>query len=137
MAKKSTKPKTEDEQSTVNKSTEEQNAPQAIAQPTEGQNAPQTVAQPTEEQGVLQTTEQTDEKQNSVQKPVKLVVISAQGLNLRAKPSMEDTALAALTAGTTLTRRTVAEAEPDGWFAVQTKDGKEGFVDAKFVAVVE
>lgn len=124
MAKKSTKPKTEDEQSTVNKSTE-------------GQNAPQTVAQPTEEQGVLQTTEQTDEKQNSVQEPVKLVVISAQGLNLRAKPSTEATALTALTAGTTLTRGTVAEAEPDGWFAVQTKDGKEGFVDAKFVAVVE
>ena len=82
-------------------------------------------------------SQQLEDGQVIVREPVDLVVISAQGLNLRAEPHMGATALAALTAGTTLTRRTVTEAEPDGWLAVQTKTGKAGYVRMEYVAIVE
>ena len=68
--------------------------------------------------------------------PVKLVTISARGLALREKPSKQSAMLAVLTAGTALTVRTDDE-QAEGWYPVITRDGKAGWVDGRFIAVVE
>ena len=70
------------------------------------------------------------------QEPVKLVVISARGLALRQEPSKQSVMLSVLPNGTVLTDR-VAEVTAEGWIPVTTRDGKNGWVDCRFVSVVD
>lgn len=68
--------------------------------------------------------------------PSHLVVISARGLALREYPSKQAAMLAVLPTGTLLASRE-ADENSKGWSAVQTKDGKAGYVDTRFVTVVD
>ena len=138
MAKKNTKPKAEampeDEQNTVQQANEdEQNAVQQANE--DEQNAGR---QANEDEGAGGATSGTDgtTTPSKVESPVKLVVISARGLALRQEPNKQSAMLAVLPNGTVLTDR-AAEVTAEGWLPVTTRDGKNGWVDGRFVTVVD
>ena len=124
MAKDNTKPKAEtkpeDEQNSVQQATEDE------------QNAPSNVDDTTSH--VEGEAKGGTEEPSDV--PVKLAVISARGLALREKPGKEHAMLAVLPTGTALIGR-ASEENSEAWIAVQTNDGKEGWVDTRFVTVVD
>lgn len=138
MAKKNTKPKAEaipeDELNTVQQATEdEQNASQQVNEDEgAGSATPSGVDDATSpvEGEVKGGTEELSAA------PVKLVVISARGLALRQEPSKQSDMLAVLSTGMVLTAR-VAEVAAEGWIPVTTRDGKNGWVDCRFVTVVD
>lgn len=89
-----------------------------------------------EDQGAVGASPCSAEPDGTSYAPIKLVVISARGLALREKPGKQFAMLAVLPTGTVLTGRK-ADETAEGWIAVQAKDDKAGYVDARFVTVVD
>ena len=146
MAKNSTKPKedttpaTEEVQGNINPIDE--GTPSAAVGGTSPVEGEAKVATGAEEEQVNAAPATEDDQSNITSTPEDEpfvgthVVNTARGLNLREAPSYGSPVVEILPFGTTV-QDIDPEGAPAGWLAVMTKDGKAGFVAARYVNPVK